>query len=155
MHTSHPDIVVMSPDGEYLMVVGVHLDDHLPHRQNAIEQLTHLMASMGCSTGLVVIGEHMTILRDFLEKAGGESIAIVGEAALPKYLLPAADGQWQGQSDLEFESRVQQWLEQIKQAPNLEFLPDDLKALFNGRIINLLRLGEVRAAGPRWRRVIR
>jgi hypothetical protein len=37
MGTVHPDIVVVSPDGEYLIVVEVQLNDSLPHRQGAIE----------------------------------------------------------------------------------------------------------------------
>ncbi|EKV03174.1 hypothetical protein Lepto7375DRAFT_5456 [Leptolyngbya sp. PCC 7375] len=150
MSKAHPDIVVVSPDGEYLVIVEVKLNDHLPHRQDAIEQLKSLMASMGCSVGLAVTGDHILLLRDSLEKSHGESIAVVGEAMLPDHLLPSADEQWQGNYGLEFESRVQLWLETLKQASSLENLPSDLKQLFSEPTISLLRLGEIRAAGPRW-----
>ena len=72
---------------------------------------------------------------------------------LPEYLLPSADEQWQGHYDLEFESRIQQWIETLKQASSLENLPSDLRQLFSEPTISLLRLGEIRAAGPRWSRV--
>ena len=153
MNTAHPDIVVVSPDGEYLIVAEVKLNDSLPLRQCTIEQLKSQMTFMDCSVGLAVTGEHILLLRDSLEKSHGESIAVVGEATLPDHLLPSADEQWQGHQGLEFESRVQLWLETLKQAPSLENLPSDLQQLFSEPIISLLRLGEIRAAGPRWSRV--
>lgn len=153
MNTAHPDIVVVSPDGEYLIVAEVKPNDSLPLRQRTIEQLKSQMTFMGCSVGLAVTGEHILLLRDSLEKSHGESIAVVNEATLPDHLLPSADEQWQGHYGLEFESRVQLWLEILKQAPSLENLPSDLQQLFSEPIISLLRLGEIRAAGPRWSRV--
>jgi hypothetical protein len=154
MKTAHPDIVVVSPDGDYLIVVEVKLDDSFSHSQDAIEQLKRLMDSIGCSVGLAVTGEHIFLLRDSLEKLHGESINVVGEAKLPDYLLPPADEQWRGKRGLEFESRVQQWLEELKQTPSLETLPSDLRDLLGEPTIDLLRLGEIRAAGPRWSRVV-
>ncbi|MEO0349702.1 MAG: hypothetical protein AAF282_06595 [Cyanobacteria bacterium P01_A01_bin.15] len=153
MNTAHPDIVVVSPDGEYLVIVEVKLNDNLPHRQGAIKQLKSLMASMGCSVGLAVTGERILLLRDSLEKSHGESIAVVGEATLPENLLPANDEQWTGHYELEFESRIQQWLETVKQASSLDNLPSDLRQVFSEPTISLLRLGEIRAAGPRWSKV--
>lgn len=102
----HPDIVVVSPDGDYLIVVEVKTNDNLFHRESAIEQLKCLMASTGCSVGLAVTGNHIFLLRDSLEKSHGESIAVVSEARLPDHLLPSADEQWKGKHGLEFESRV-------------------------------------------------
>jgi len=153
MNTAHPDIVVVSPEGEYLLVVEVTLDDSFARRHEAIEQLKHRMASIGCSVGLAVTGEHVFLLRDSLEKSQGESIAVVGDARLPEPLLPSAEAQWRGNRQLEFESRVQQWLEQLKQTPNPDTLPSDLRNLLGEAVINLLRLGEIRAAGPRWSQV--
>lgn len=153
MNTAHPDIVVVSPDGDYLIVVEVKTNDNPTHRQNAIEQLKRLMASMGCSVGLVVTGNRIFLLRDSFEKSHGESIAVVSEAWLPDHLLPTADEQWRGKHGLEFESRVQRWLEKLKQTPSLENLPNDLAELLSEPIMSLIRLGEIRAAGPRWSRV--
>jgi len=57
---------------------------------------------------------------------------------------------------LEFESQVQRWLEKLKLQTNVDSLPDDLRNLFGGRIINLLRFGEIRAGGPRaWSKVVK
>ncbi len=147
--TSQPDIVVTSQDGEYLMIVEVKLKDISINAQ-LIAQLKNNMASIGCSVGLVVTGERVILLRDSLEKYNGESIDVVGEAKLPDYLLPPADEQWKGNPAIEFESRVQRWLEKLKLTASMEKLPNDLRNLLGEPIISLLRIGEVRAAGPRW-----
>lgn len=154
MKTVQPDIIVISPDGEYLMIVEVKLNDNGVKNQNAIKQLKHLMASIGCSVGLVISDERVTLLRDSLEKLEGESISVVGEAKLPLSLLPPADEQWKGKRGLEFESRVQRWLEKLQLTSSMESLPNDLRELLGEPIISLLRLGEIRAAGPRWSKAV-
>ncbi|MFN5954567.1 MAG: hypothetical protein ACK6A9_19375 [Dolichospermum sp.] len=150
---SHPDIIVTSPDGEYLMIVEVKPNDVSKQRQYAMNQLQRSMIDFGCSVGLLVAGERVTVLRDSFDDSHGSSIYVVGEATLPHSFLPPADEQWRGNPHLEFESQVQRWLEKLKLQTNVNSLPDDLKNLFGGRIINLLRIGEVRAAGPRWSKV--
>ncbi|HLO87069.1 MAG TPA: hypothetical protein VK203_18985 [Nostocaceae cyanobacterium] len=150
MEISHPDIIVTSPDGEYLMIVEVKLNNVSINHKNAINQLKSLMIEFGCSIGLLVARERVIVLQDSFDDSHGSSIHVVGEAKLPNYLLPPADEQWKGNPYLEFESQVQRWLEKLKLQANVNRLPDDLKNLFGGRIINLLQIGEVRAAGPRW-----
>jgi hypothetical protein len=144
-----PDIIVTSQDGEYLMLVEV-IFKHVSLAKRAIEQLKRTMASIGCSVGLVVAGERVILLRDSLEKYNGESIYVVGEAQLPDSLLPPADEQWKGNPASEFESRVQRWLEKLKLTGSMDNFPNDLRNLLGEQIISLLRIGEVRAAGPRW-----
>lgn len=153
INTAYPDIIVVSPDGDYLAIVEVKLNDNSSNRQNVIDQLKRQMFSIGCSVGLAVTGERILLLHDSLEKSHGESIALVGEATLPDHLLPSADEQWKGHYGLEFESRVQRWLETLKQSESTDNLPSDIRQLFSEPIINLLRLGEIRAAGPRWSKV--
>ena len=153
MKITHPDIIVMSPEGEYLMIVEVKLQDISIGSQYAIEQLKQTMASRGCSVGLLIAGERIILLRDSLEESNGKSIYIVGEAMLPTSLLPPADEQWQGKPAIEFESRVQRWLEKLQLTSSIENLPNDLKKLLSEPIISLLRIGEVRAAVPRWNKV--
>lgn len=152
--TSQPDIIVIDQDGEYLMIVEVKLKDINIGTQNAIiQQFKHTMASIGCSVGLVVAGDRVILLRDSLEKYNGESIDVVGEAKLPDSLLPPADEQWKGNPAIEFESRVQRWLEKLKLTGSMDNYPNDLRNLLGESIIILLRIGEVRAGGPRWSKV--
>ena len=159
MKTSHPDIIVTSPDGEYLMIVEVKLNDvniHLNNSNNIIDQLKGSMIGFGCSVGLLVAGKRVIVLRDSFDDSHGSSIHVVGEATLPHSLLPPADEQWKGNPYLEFESQVQRWLEKLKLQTNVDSLPDDLRNLSGGRIINLLRFGEIRAGGPRaWSKVVK
>ncbi|MEI6368606.1 MAG: hypothetical protein WCO49_02675 [Nostocales cyanobacterium ELA608] len=159
---SHPDIIVTSPDGEYLIIVEIKLNDvniHLNNSKNIINQLKGSMVEFGCSIGLLVAGERVIVLQDSFDDSHGSSIRVVGEAKLPSYLLPPADEQWRGNpylDYLEFESQVQRWLEKLKLQTNVDSLPDDLRNLFGGRIINLLRFGEIRAGGPRaWSKVVK
>lgn len=152
--TSQPDIIVIGEDAEYLMLIEVKLKDISIGAQNAIlQQFKHTMASIGCSVGLVVAAERIILLRDSLEKYNGESIDVVGEAQLPDSLLPPADEQWKGNPAIEFESRVQRWLEKLKLTASMDNFPSDLKNLLGEPIMSLLRMGEVRAAGPRWSKV--
>jgi hypothetical protein len=103
-----------------------------------------------------VAGERVIVLQDSFDDSHGSSIRVVGEAKLPNYLLPPADEQWKGNPYFEFESQVQRWLEKLKLQTNVDSLPDDLRNLFGGRIINLLRFGEIRAGGPRaWSKVVK
>ncbi|MBC5794138.1 MAG: hypothetical protein ACKO9I_12430 [Sphaerospermopsis kisseleviana] len=153
MEISHPDIIVTSPDGEYLMIVEVKPNDVRKQRQFGIIYLERSMIEFGCSIGLLVAGERVIVLQDSFDDSHGSSIRVVGEAILPHSLLPPPDEQWKGNRYLEFESQVQRWLEKLKLQTNVDSLPDDLKNLFGGRIINLLRIGEVRAGGPRWSKV--
>jgi len=153
MQTTQPNIIIISPDGEYLMLVEV--NDNSFHIQNTVDQLKQFMASISCSVGLVVSGERIILLRDSLEKSNGESIDIVGEARLPDSLLPPVDQQWKEEQGFEFESRVQQWLEKLKLTSSIKNLPNDLRELLGEPILTLLRLGEIRAAGPRWSKVAR
>jgi hypothetical protein len=148
IETVQPDIIVTSADGEYLMVVEVKLNEV---GKQAYDQLRSQMASVDCAVGLLVSGDRIVLLRDSLERYNGDSISVIGEAKLPESLRNPVDGQRKEQ--LEFELQVQRWLENIKLTASIKNLPNDLQQLFGESIINLLRLGEVRSAGPRWSRV--
>jgi hypothetical protein len=152
MKTLQPDIIVTSPDGEYLMVVEAQPSNSGILTQSAVEQFKSTMTSIGCSVGLLIFGEQVILLRDSFNRASGESISVIGEAALPDALLPPADKRWQGEPAFEFEERVQRWLEKLKLSSSMESLPKDLRSLLEEQVIYLLRFGEVRSAGPRWSR---
>jgi hypothetical protein len=148
MQTLRPDIIVTSPDGEYLIIVEIKFNDNSNHAQSAIEQVKHIMVSTDCSVGLVITNERIILLRDSLEKYNGASIYIVGEAKIPSSLIGEKD------SEFEFASRVQNWLENLKLRSNVDKLPSDLRTLLSGTVINLLQWGEVRAARPRWSKTV-
>ena len=148
MRLAQPEIIVTNPDGEYLILVEVKLNDNIDH--NGIEQLKRSMAFMNCSTGILVSGERIYLLRDSLEEFDGASINIVGEARLPHTLLPPPDYQWKDEPALAFESQIQVWIEGLTFSSNVQKLPNDLRKLLNESILSLLRWGEVRSAGPRW-----
>jgi|688.fasta_scaffold94727_4 hypothetical protein len=147
---THADILVKSPDAEYLLLVEVKTKDTPRVVNEAIASLKHEMTSFSCSLGLLVAGERVILLRDSLAEYNGTSIYIVGEARLPKNLLPSADPQWQEHEGIEFESMVQNWLESLKLKSNFDKLPEDLKNLLSEPIIYLLKWGEISAAGYRW-----
>lgn len=147
---SGADILVKSPDGEYLLVVEVKPKNHQQMVRYAISSIRRAMVSFDCPLGLVVAGDRVILLRDSLAEYDGASIEVVGESQLPLELLPPADPQWQGQEAIEFESRVQNWLEGLKLKANVDKLPADLKNLLSEPVIFLLNWGEVRAAGYRW-----
>jgi hypothetical protein len=147
---SGADILVKSPDGEYLLVVEVKTKNHQQMVRYALDSIRRAMVSFDCSLGLVVAGDRVILLRDSLAEYNGASIEVVGESRLPLELLPPADPQWQGQEAIEFESRVQNWLEGLKIQANVDKLPADLKILLNESVIFLLNWGEIRAAGYRW-----
>jgi hypothetical protein len=148
MRLAEPDIIVTNPDGEYLILVEVKLNDNIAH--NGIDQLKRSMAFMNCSMGILVSGERIYLLHDSLQEFDGASINIVGEARLPHTLLPPPDHQWKDEPALEFESQIQGWLEGLKFSSNVQKLPNDLRKLFSESMLSLLRWGEVRSAGPRW-----
>ena len=147
---SGADILVKSPDGKYLLVVEVKTKNHQQMVRYAISSIRRAMVSFDCSLGLVVAGDRVILLRDSLAEYNGASIYIVGESRLPLELLPPADPQWQGNEGIEFESKVQNWLEGLKLQANVEKLPTDLRNLLNEPVIFMLNWGEIRAAGYRW-----
>jgi peptidase E len=147
-----PDIVVVSPDGEYLIIVLMKLTSHGLDRI-LIDSLKHYMVVLGCSNGLLICGATVTLLRDSLEQSDGSSIQVIGEAKLPETLLPSTKNQSPTQTGWEFETRVQQWLEGLTLAANVQKLPEDLQHLFSESILNLLRMGEIRSGGPRWSQI--
>ncbi|MBD2552131.1 type I restriction enzyme HsdR N-terminal domain-containing protein [Limnothrix sp. FACHB-708] len=149
-----PDIIVVSPDGEYLMLVEIKLTSHgVDQASRAIAQLKQYMVGVGCPNGLLIWGETIMLLWDSFEQSDGRSIQMIGEAKLPDTLLPPTQHQSQTQSGWDFATRVQQWMEGLTLTTNVQKLPEDLQHLFSEPILNLLRMGEIRSGGPRWSQV--
>ena len=153
MKISQPDIVLVSPDGEYLMVVEVTLSDNEANAQNAINQVRSIMASVGCSMGLVILGRRLILLRDSFESSGGDSIRIVGEAKLPDFLHVPTESSRQARNEQNFAIQIQKWLETLKTPFGANSLPKDVRELLGEPILSLFQLGELRATKPRWSQI--
>ncbi|MFO5439523.1 MAG: hypothetical protein ACLBM4_12885, partial [Dolichospermum sp.] len=79
---SHPDIIVTSPDGEYLMIVEIKPNDVSKQRQYGMNQLQRSMIDFGCSVGLLVAGERGTGLLDSFVVSHGSYSSVVGDAGV-------------------------------------------------------------------------
>jgi hypothetical protein len=108
------------------------------------------MVGLGCPHALLIWGETIILLQDSFEQSDGSSIRVIGEAKLPEILLPSSQNQSLTQTEWEFETRIQEWLEGLTLTANVQQLPEDLQHLFGESILNLLRMGEIRSGGPRW-----
>ena len=149
-----PDIIVVSPDGEYLMLVEIKMTSRsIDQASQAITQLKQYMLGLGCPNGLLIWGETIMLLQDSFEKSDGTSIQVISEAKLPGTLLLPQKSKSPTQAGWEFETRVQQWLEGLTLAANVQQLSEDLQHLFSEPILNLLRMGEIKSGGPRWSQV--
>lgn len=149
-----PDIIVTSPDGEYLMLVEIKMiNNSIDQTSQAIAQAKQYMVGLGCPNSLLILGERIMLLWDSFEQSDGASIQVIGEAKLPDALLSTRKSQSPVQAGWEFATQVQQWLEGLTLAENVQQLPEDLHRLFSDPILNLLRIGEIRSGGPRWGQV--
>lgn len=150
-----PDIIVVSPDGEYLMLVEIKFTSRgVDQASQAIAQLKQYMVGLGCPNALLIWGETIMLLRDSFEQSDGSSIRVIGAAKLPDTLLPPTQNQSPVQAEWEFATRVQQWMEELALTTNVRQMPEDLQRLFSNPILNLLRIGEIRSGGPRWNKAI-
>ncbi|HSR96606.1 MAG TPA: hypothetical protein VLM79_06005 [Kofleriaceae bacterium] len=126
-----------SPSGHRALVVEAKLSGSL---EQATSQLREYMRAVGADVGLVVMRDRIRILREMYR--GEPSIQIVGE--FPTHL---ADGLAAAQDEVDFEDRIQRWLEALRDHEQVAAGPQ-LAALVE-HVLPSLAEGIVRAARPR------
>jgi hypothetical protein len=131
------DIVVTSPTGHRALVVEAKLSGSL---DEATSQLREYMHAVGADVGLVVTRDCIRILRELYR--GEPSIQVVGE--FPTHL---ADGLAAARDEVDFEDRIQRWLESLRDQEQTTADPR-LAALIE-HVLPSLAEGTVRAAQPR------
>ena len=141
-----PDIVVVNPNGEYLILVEVKLNTIT---KEAEERLKKLMVSIGCSLGLLISTTHIILFRDSLRELDGQSIQTIESAQLPLNFFYLENKSDTKQRHDELESKIQQWLEKIKSSFNINDFSPELQKILE-YISPLLQIGEVRAAHLRY-----
>jgi len=137
------DIVVTSPTGHADLVVEVKRSTDL---ERATVQVRNYMTKSGAAVGLVVGLDRLRILRETYR--GQPSIQVVGD-----YPIAQARGLQVSEDPLEFEERVQDWLEALLQTGDRADEP--LLAALREHVLPVIAEGTVRAAGPRLRVVSR
>jgi hypothetical protein len=136
------DIVVTSPTGHADLVVEVKLSREL---DAATAQLRDYMRGVGAPVGLVVGRDEIRILREMY--LGHPSIQVIG--VFPTELahdLQISNGP-SGMQALEFEERVQRWLESLLRGESVADEP--LLTALREHVLPVIEEGTVRAAGPR------
>lgn len=131
------DIVVTSPTGHRALVVEAKLRGGL---DEATSQLREYMRAVGADVGLVVTRDRIRILREMYR--GEPSIQVVGEfpTQLADGLAGAVDG-------VDFEDRIQRWLESLRDQE--QSTTDPRLAPLVEHVLPSLAEGTVRAARPR------
>jgi hypothetical protein len=149
-----PDILVMSPDGdEIILVAQVKVHENWLNQEE--QQLKRYMFGMRCPLGMLVTPESLRLFRDTYTSYGQESIERIGEYstrglfddALARY--PRDDNA--AIRGFLLEDAVQAWLERLAAGADLSELPPDLKNAMEDHVLPALVYGDVRAAGPRVR----
>lgn len=137
-----PDIVIVNPNGEYLILVEVKLNTIT---KEAEERLKKLMFSMGCSIGLLISTTHIILFRDSLRELNGQSIQKIESAQFSPNFFHVENKSDTKQWHDELEAKIQQWLEKIQSSVNIDDFSPELQKILE-YISPSLQIGEVRAA---------
>ncbi len=143
------DIIVMSrerarPQLAVEVKAGGRLDE-------ATQQVRSYMRRAGAPLGVAIVGSELRLLRETYKQSGLESIEIVGTystAGVDELHPPAVNSPTGG---LDFEERVQRWLESLSDPANAAVLDEPLRSVVQEHIVPLIETGVVCATGPRQR----
>jgi hypothetical protein len=130
---------VTSPTGHRTLIVEVKLTGGI---EEATSQLREYMRAVGADVGLVVVRDRIRILRETYR--GEPSIQVVGE-----FPIQLADGLAAARDQVDFEDRIQHWLESLRDHEQPAAEP--LLAALTQHVLPSLVEGTVRAARPRIR----
>lgn len=137
-----PDIVVTEPSSSHvLLIVEAKTRESIPESEN---QLRHYMWEMSCPVGLLVSPQRIILYRNLFTGYSDDSVQRVGA-----YSAPSSWSDYAGRNaGIEFERRVQSWLEGLKNEKPSE-LTREAAGAFEQFVIPGLLQGEIHAAGPR------
>ena len=137
-----PDIVVTEPgSSQVLLVVEAKVGESGPESE---VQLRHYMWKMSCPVGLLVSPRKIVVYRNLFTGYSDDSIERIGA-----YSPPSSWREYAGRdAGIEFELRVQSWLEGLKSEKDSE-LTGEIAGGFEQFVIPSILEGEIHAAGPR------
>jgi hypothetical protein len=140
-----PDIVVTEQgSSQVLLIVEAKTREAGSESES---QIRHYMWEMSCPVGLLVSPRNIIVYRNLFTGYSNDSVEKVGEYSSPS--------NWSGylgrDAGIEFERRVQSWLERLKNDQTSDLTPEAADAIQQFVVPGLLQ-GEIHAAGPRMAR---
>jgi len=139
----NPDIVVTESGSSHVLLI-VEAKTNAPSSQSESE-LKRYMWEMSCPTGLFVSPRHIVLYRNVFTGYSDDSVKKLGEFVSPQ--------SWRAferrKSGIEFETRVQSWLETLKRDGKEPDLPQETREALSEYVVPSLMNGEIHAAGPR------
>jgi hypothetical protein len=139
----NPDIVVTEPGSSHVLLI-VEVKTNASSSQSE-PQLKRYLWEMSCPVGLFVSPRSIVLYRNLFTSYSDDSVKKVGEFTSPK--------SWRAferpQSGAEFETRVQIWLEKLRQDVKEPEVPQETWDALSEYVVPSLINGEIHAAGPR------
>jgi hypothetical protein len=139
----NPDIVVTEPRSSHvLLIVEVRANEPPSQSETKLKQY---MWEMSCPVGLFASPRRIVLYLNRFTGYSDESVHKIGE-----YPSPASWSVFEeSRSGVEFESRVQSWLEKLGNGIMESEIPPATKDALSEYVIPSLLNGEIHAGGPR------
>jgi hypothetical protein len=139
----NPDIVVTESGSSHVLLI-VEAKTNASSSQSE-PQLKRYMWEMSCPTGLFVSPRSIVLYRNLFTGYSDDSVKKLGEFASPRsWRVFERRG-----SDTEFETRVQSWLEKLRNDVEEPDVPQETREALSEYVVPSLINGEIHAAGPR------
>ncbi len=139
----NPDIVVTEPGSSHVLLI-VEVKANATASRSA-SNLKRYMWEMSCPVGLFVSPNSISLYRNWFTDYSDRSIEKLGEFPSPH--------SWnvfeKRKSSSEFETCVQNWLENLRKDVGAAELPQETKDAISEHVLPILMNGEIHAAGPR------
>jgi hypothetical protein len=142
------DIVVTKPDSPEILL-AVEVKAGADGAQDAEAQIKDYMVHRSCPGGMLVTSEDTLFFRNLYVGYEPDTIQRIGQCRTNELLGAMPDAALVTESYLV--QRVEQWLEDLPGISRRSWPPSALEAI-ESYVLPLVRSGNIRAAGPRWRR---
>lgn len=149
---SYPDVLIVDRSSSRALVC-VEAKLRVPNLVDTETQLKAYMQGTRCPIGMLATPETLRVFVDDYGTTAVDSVAVVGQFDMrdvPGWPIPAAPPDVRDAA-FAFEAAVQRWVERLGSKAYRASLPDALRDLIEEHVVPALFVGEVRAAGPRWR----